>query len=130
MKSKLAMLLSALCCLHVPPIQAGDANVFQDEARVVRVDPILETVNLPVTRRVCERSEGNEQTPAATIGEDIRRRKSRYRRSCRFVEKMHFQERVTGYRVTYHYAGHKAVSRLPYDPGESMPVNVSLIPMN
>ena len=130
MKTKLAMLLSAMCCLHAPLIQAGDASVFRDEARVVRVDPIVETVNMPVTRRVCERSEVSEQTSAATIGEDIRRRKSQHRRSCRFVEKMHFQERVTGYRVTYHYAGHNAVSRLPYDPGESMPVNVSLIPMN
>jgi len=130
MKSKLSVLLSALCCLHIPLIQAGDARVFQDEARVVRVDPILETVNLPITRRVCERPEASKQTPAATIGEDIRSRESQHRRSCRFVEKMHFQERVTGYRVTYHYAGHKAVSRLPYDPGESMLVNVSLIPKN
>ena len=130
MKSKVSILLSALCCLYIPAIHAGDANVFRDEARVVRVDPILETVNLPVTRQICEHIEVGKQAPAAAIGEDIRRSERQHRRSCRFVEEMHYQERVTSYRVTYRYAGHTVTSRLPYDPGESMPVNVSLIPKN
>ncbi len=130
MKSEVSALLSALCCLYIPTIQAGGANVFKDEARVSRVVPIMETVNLPVTRQVCKHIKVGEEAPAAAIGEDIRRHERLHRRSCRFVEEMHYQERVTGYRVTYHYAGHTVVSRLPYDPGESMPVNVSLIPIN
>ena len=47
MKSKVSVLLLALCCLHITATQAEGANVFQDEARVSRVEPILETVNLP-----------------------------------------------------------------------------------
>ena len=39
-----------------------------------------------------------------------------------------YEERVDGYEVTYEYAGRQYVTRMPYDPGERLRINVSVTP--
>jgi uncharacterized protein YcfJ len=45
---------------------------------------------------------------------------------CRSVE--HWTTRNNGYAVTYEYRGHTYTSVMPYDPGQRVPVNVSVTP--
>lgn len=47
-------------------------------------------------------------------------------RQCRTVD--NWQARTTGYSVTYEYRGHTYTSVVPYDPGERLPVRVSVSP--
>jgi uncharacterized protein YcfJ len=47
-------------------------------------------------------------------------------RRCRMVD--NFETRITGYRVTYEYAGRTYTTMLPYDPGPRLPVRVSVDP--
>ncbi|WP_374357416.1 glycine zipper 2TM domain-containing protein [Chitinimonas sp.] len=46
---------------------------------------------------------------------------------CRTVDD--WQERVTGYRVTYEYQGQRYTTILPNDPGHRLPVRVSVDPV-
>jgi uncharacterized protein YcfJ len=39
-----------------------------------------------------------------------------------------YEERIDGYRVTYEYAGRQYVTRMPYDPGERIRVQVAVTP--
>lgn len=48
-------------------------------------------------------------------------------RSCRTVYDM--QNRLTGYRVTYEYRGHEYSTLMRDQPGASIPVNVSVTPL-
>ena len=107
---------------------------YQDSAQVIKVEPIIETRNEPVTRRVCTEPddaarEFNEV--AATIGEDIRYQARQWKQQfrCRPVVEQRASEHITGYRVTYRYGGEIETTRLSYDPGERMPVKVSLSPV-
>jgi uncharacterized protein YcfJ len=45
---------------------------------------------------------------------------------CRYVPET--RDRVVAYDVTYEYNGHAFRTRLPYDPGPEMPVNVDVRP--
>lgn len=47
--------------------------------------------------------------------------------SCRTV--MEVQNRATGYRVTYEYRGHEYQTVLPRNPGPTIPVRVSVVPV-
>ena len=51
-------------------------------------------------------------------GRDVRR--------CHTVD--HWEERNAGYRVVYEYAGHKETAVLPYDPGNTLKVRISVAP--
>ena len=115
---------------------SGFANAFdyQDSAQVIKVEPIIETRYEPVTRRVCTEPddaarEFNEV--AATIGEDIRYQARQWKQQfrCRPVVEQRAREHITGYRVTYRYGGEIETTRLSYDPGDRMPVKVSLSPV-
>ena len=115
---------------------SGFANAveFQAYAPVLNVEPVIETRYEPVTRRVCTEPDDTARKfyeVAATIGEDIRRqaRQWKQQRRCRNVTEQRASEHITGYRVTYRYGGETQTTRLSYDPGERMPVNVSLSPM-
>ena len=117
-------------------MMSGIANAveFQAFAPVLSVEPIIETRYEPVTRRVCtEPDESARQfgEVAATIGEDIRRQTQRWQQQqrCRNVTEQRASEHISGYKVTYRYGGETQTTRLSYDPGERMPVNVSLSPM-
>ena len=115
---------------------SGFANAieFQAYAPVLSVEPVMETRYEPVTRRVCtepDESAREFSEVAASIGEDIRSQarlwQQQYR--CRNVTEQRASEHISSYKVTYRYGGETQTTRLSYDPGERMPVNVSLSPM-
>ena len=117
-------------------LASGSAHAveYRAFAPVLKVEPIIETRYEPVTREVCtapDESAREFNKVAASIGEDIRRqvRLWQQQHSCRNVTEQRARERVVGYRVTYRYGGETATTRLSYDPGERMPVNVSLSPL-
>ena len=68
---------------------------------------------------------------AATIGADIQaqRRVWRTQTACKTVTELQSREQITAYRVTYRYRGQTKTTRLSYDPGERIPVNVRVSPM-
>ena len=112
----------------------ANAVEYQAFAPVLKVEPIIETRYEPVTRELCTEPDDSVRefnTVAASIGEDIRRqvRLWQQQHSCRNVTEKRARETIVGYRVTYRYGGETATTRLSYDPGERMPVNVSLSPM-
>ena len=112
----------------------ANAVEFQAFAPVLNVEPVIETRYEPVTRRVCtepDESAREFNEVAATIGEDIRRQASLWQQQhrCRNVTEQRAREHIVGYKVTYRYGGETETTRLSYDPGERMPVNVSLSPM-
>jgi uncharacterized protein YcfJ len=47
-------------------------------------------------------------------------------RRCRQVD--HWENQTTGYRVVYEYMGRKETTVLPYDPGSTLRVHVSVTP--
>ena len=117
-------------------ISSGFANAveFQAYAPVLSVQPVMETRYQPVTRRVCtEPDEAAREfgEVAMTIGEDIRSQARLWQQQhrCRNVTEQRASEYVSGYRVTYRYGGKTQTTRMSYDPGERMPVNVSLSPL-
>jgi uncharacterized protein YcfJ len=110
------------------------AEAFRGYAEVLNVQPIVETRYQPVSREVCSEPDADAREftqPAARIGEDIRRQKQLWQShlSCTTVSESRARERVTGYQVTYRYRGYTSTTRLSYDPGNRMPVNVSLSPL-
>lgn len=48
----------------------------------------------------------------------------RYEQRCRSVD--NFSRQLTGYNVTYRYQGHDYTAFMPYDPGQSVKVNVNV----
>lgn len=48
-------------------------------------------------------------------------------RHCRTVNDV--QTRINGYRVTYEYRGHMYTTVMPEDPGRTLPVRVSVVPV-
>ena len=117
-------------------LMSGAANAveYQAFAPVLKVEPIIETRYEPMTRRVCTEPDNSARKfneVAATIGEDIRSQARLWQQQtrCRNVTEQHAREHIAGYRVTYSYGGEVETTRMSYDPGEQMPVNVSLSPM-
>ena len=115
----------------------GLANAvdYQAYAPVVSVEPVIETRYEPVSRQVCTEPDAAAREfseVAATIGEDIRRQARLWQQQqrCRTVTEQRAREDITGYRVTYKYGGRTDTTRLSYDPGERMPVNVNLSPLH
>ena len=131
MKTEIQLLILFLaCCLS----NAANAVEYQAFAPVLNVKPIIETRYEPVTRRVCTEPDNSAREfneVAATIGEDIRSQVRLWQQQtrCRNVTEQHAREHISGYRVTYRYGGETETIRMSYDPGEQMPVNVSLSPM-
>jgi uncharacterized protein YcfJ len=65
----------------------------------------------------------------AAVGNEVARRNDRGERvveRCRQVEG--YAERVVGYDVVYRFQGREFTTRLPYDPGASLPVSVTVAP--
>jgi len=105
---------------------------FGDYASVVKVEPIVESRPVQVTRRLCEEPPSSSAAPiAAHIGEDIRRQMRRWEAGpeCRVVREPGYRKRIVGYWVTYDYGGRTRVKRLRYDPGHRLPVSVRLTPL-
>lgn len=111
----------------------GDRQGFRDYASVVRVEPITETSHQPATHHSCVDPRDlapQARQAASTIGEDIRRQiyLSQAQNACQTIIESERQQRITGYWVTYRYRGHTSRTRLSYDPGPWIPVDVGLSP--
>jgi len=70
-----------------------------------------------------------------SIGEDRAARRGAYRevgyddvRHCQASYRDDWEESIEGYRVTYVYSGRSYMTRLPYDPGPRLRVNVDVRP--
>lgn len=123
----------------------GAGNSFTDYARVLDVEPIKETVTVPVRRRRCEyssraqsadvgfagdvRSKYPSVSIGAAIGEEMRHRESALAmRSCRLVTVHEPSERIVAYRVRYAYGDSVFTRLMPEYPQERLPVRVKLHP--
>ncbi|HEX6945141.1 MAG TPA: glycine zipper 2TM domain-containing protein, partial [Casimicrobiaceae bacterium] len=65
----------------------------------------------------------------AAVGNEIGRRNERGEevvQRCRQVAG--YADRVVGFDVVYRFQGREFATRLPYDPGPSLPVNVTVAP--
>lgn len=159
---------------HAAPYAVPFTGGGYDEARVVRSEPLYETVSYPVPRRVCrdERVErggdyavtrpvlgaviggaiGNAvghhkenkrvgtvvgALLGAAIGHDISRRESDrdggyedVRQVCHEERDYRQERRVTGYNVTYRYAGETYTTQMRRDPGARLRVRVNVTPVD
>jgi uncharacterized protein YcfJ len=118
----------------VAPAAAGETRNYLSDVPVVNVEPIKETLHESVSRTVCTDPDDSAREfrgPAATMGADIRGQNRLWKRlrRCRTVTERRPRQRVVAYRVTYRYGGRTATTRLPYDPGERMRVDVRLSPL-
>lgn len=52
-----------------------------------------------------------------------------YQQRCSVVNAYHYEQRVQGYDVTYQFNGRLYNTRLPYDPGRRIAVNVDVQPV-
>ncbi|MES2883957.1 MAG: glycine zipper 2TM domain-containing protein [Pseudomonadota bacterium] len=52
-----------------------------------------------------------------------------YEPRCRTVEEARYESRIEGYDVTYRYNGQVYQTRMPYDPGARLAVNVQVSPV-
>ncbi len=59
----------------------------------------------------------------ANVGEYVT-----YEQRCRTVQERHTEQRLDGYDVSYRYGGQVYHTRLPYDPGRRLRVQVSVSP--
>ncbi|MDB5987341.1 MAG: hypothetical protein JWR16_2394, partial [Nevskia sp.] len=69
----------------------------------------------------------------ASVGNNIARRDEGppqvgYQQRCDTVNAFHDEQQIDGYDVTYRYGGRVYHSRLPYDPGPRLAVNVDVAP--
>ena len=132
MKTKIQKTVLLLVCMMSSIVHAFE---YQDSAQVLKVEPIIETRYESVSHRVCTEPDDTAREfneVAATIGEDIRYQANQWKQHfrCRPVVEQRARERITGYRVTYRYGGETETTRMSYDPGERIPVKVSLSPVH
>ncbi|MDP3856592.1 MAG: glycine zipper 2TM domain-containing protein [Stagnimonas sp.] len=52
-----------------------------------------------------------------------------YEPRCRTVSEARYEDRIDGYDVSYRYAGRTYTTRMPYDPGSRIPVQVQVAPV-
>jgi len=68
----------------------------------------------------------------ASVGNNIARANAGqqvgYQQRCTVVNDVHYEQRSDGYDVTYRYGGRIYRTRLPYDPGPRLLVNVNVAP--
>lgn len=107
---------------------ASDYRTFRDYAPVVHVEPIVE-YSPAIARVECDNRQ-DERPVETSIGRDVRQQELMWRRyrNCRRLQAEQREERISGYRVTYEYNGHQSTTQLSYNPGNRLPVNISLTP--
>ena len=141
----IGLLISLAFALGVNESEAGHQHVFYTYAPVLRVTPIMHTVQVPVRHEACghanedhavlqsEYFAGDVRTldPHLSIGDTIRK-DTRLRRQqihrCPIVEPNERQKRIVGYEVQYRYGHDIFVRRMPYDPGQRVRVRVEVSP--
>lgn len=127
----------ALCLFFIgsSPALPADVARFSDYAQVIASEPVLEK------KSASRRNTGNcraarQQDPdfapiSPGITEDITHQEQRWakHRNCGPATSPVPSREVTGYWVTYRYAGRNVSRFFPYDPGERVPVTVNLTPL-
>ena len=126
LRSIALLCLFAIACLGT----RTHAEALRRYATVIDVQPIHATDYQTVTRRVCSEPERHghlSRAVAKTIGQDIRQQQTAWasHQTCTRVTENRPSEKAVAYRVTYRYRGHTRTTRLPYHPGERLPVNVN-----
>ena len=106
---------------------------FQDYAPVLNVEPVMETRYEPYTERICTAPDSSKRdfsVTASSIGDDVRQQTRLWQaqQACHSVTRQRARQQVVAYRVTYRYGEETQTTRLSYDPGQRMPVTVSLSP--
>ena len=128
-----AAVLVAMFAL-APAAFAGE--VAYDDARVIHVEPVLETVSVPSRSIECdadrpvESGDLRDADASLNLVTAIRTEAARPAREDRCVERVEHrtEERITGYRVQYRYAGDDYEQIVDEHPGERMRVRVSVSP--
>ena len=134
----------ALMVFLLPGVAGADPESFTDVARVVGVEEMTRTVQVPVRRERCEtehaahdefREAGNvralhpEFTIADAILDDLDGSGSRVGAGqCRWVTEHLQREEPRGFRVTYEYAGETYTRVMDEPPGDTVRVRVALEP--
>ncbi|AXQ29534.1 hypothetical protein D0B54_12900 [Solimonas sp. K1W22B-7] len=103
MNKILALLIAA--CLPMTATHAADSP--RPYAQVISSRPVYGEVRVAERHRECA-------PPDEAVAEDVA--------ACRTVTAWRLEQRVEGYDVLYHYDGRTYNTRLPYDPGERLPV--------
>jgi uncharacterized protein YcfJ len=121
------------CMLLLLTSVPAHAVEFQDYAPVLNVEPVMETHYEPYTEHVCTGPDNRSRdfsVTATSIGSDVRQQARLWQaqQTCRTVRQQRVRQQVVAYRVTYRYGEETQTTRLSYDPGERMPVTVSLSP--
>ena len=112
------------------PVRAVE---FQAYAPVLNVEPVMETRYEPYTEQVCtvpDNSMREFNITATSIATDVRQQTRLWQeqQTCRTVTRQRARQQVVAYRVTYRYGEETQTTRLSHDPGDRMPVTVSLSP--
>ena len=118
----LALLVTAALAAQAQP--RFQPQSFVDHARVQAVEPQYDNVQVP--RQECRSQWLNEPRSLIGHGQPRYEQAQREVRSCHTVVDM--QRRLTGYRVSYAYAGQQYSTFTRKQPGSTLPVRVSVIP--
>ena len=133
--------------------EAANQQIYHDYARVLKVSPIMETIQVPVRREDCQtpaRTRRELPTRSPPIG-DLRPNHSgltladairqdwtyqlllatpRTKRECRWIEVFETREHIVAYRVRFRYGKDTFVRRLDHDPGDRLRIRVEVRPLD
>ena len=140
-------LLATLSAAALPMAASAQETVLQvenvrvDYARVLRVEPVFQTLTATSTEQRCNDDEA--ATPAIpsktglsrivgrvrdALTPEERQVGAKPRTGCRMVKVQREYRRPIAYDVDYIYRGMKYRSRLPDDPGNRLRIRVSVMP--
>lgn len=97
--------IPAILLALILPMTAAHADDPRAFAQVISSRPVYGAVRIAERQRECDAPE------AASAGQ------------CRIVTAWRQEQRIEGYEVQYHYQGRTYTTRLPYEPGERLPVH-------
>ncbi len=118
--SSLVTLSAASTVTAATDAAAGDDTVrYPSYARVLHTRPIVRKHYERVPVRRC-----------TTVRPATRRYGHEPFEHCRTRHESRVVEEVTGYRVTYRYAGETFERVMPHDPGDRIYVNVRIVPLD
>ena len=133
----LPLALYALCAM---PAMAQDTTVIQAEnvrfayAQVLRVTPVYQTLTATSIQQQCDQSPSPDDSSGLSrvvgaVKEALTRKPEEVAADCVAVPIEREFRRPIAYDVDYIFRGMKYRSRLPYDPGNRLNVQVSLTPL-
>jgi len=129
-------LAAAVVMMFTVATPASAEEFVYDDARVIHVEPIVETVTVPSRSVECspaipaEAGDLRAADASLDLVTAIRTEAARPPQEDRCVERVEHRtgERVVGYRVHYRYAGDDYEEMVDEHPGERLRVRVSVSP--